>query len=64
MTYKIVASKCTACGACEDECPNSAISLKNEVYVIDQTKCQECKGRFNRPQCAAVCPVPRTCIPA
>ncbi len=64
MAYKIVASKCTVCGACEDECPNSAISLKNEMYVIDPAKCQECKGNYDQPQCATVCPVPNTCVPA
>ena len=64
MAYKIVASQCTVCGACEDECPNSAISLKVEMFVIDPAKCTECEGHFDTPQCAAVCPVPKTCIKA
>jgi len=64
MAYKILATKCTVCGACEDECPNSAISLKNEMFVIDPAKCQECKGNFDKPRCATVCPVPGTCVPA
>jgi ferredoxin len=63
MAYKIVASQCTACGACEFECPNVAIVLKRDMYVIDAKKCTECKDQFDKPQCAAVCPVPDTCIP-
>jgi ferredoxin len=34
------------------------------TYVIDPTKCKECKGVYDRPHCATVCPVPRTCVPA
>lgn len=44
MSYKIVASQCTVCGACEFECPNAAISLKRDMYVIDPKKCTECEG--------------------
>ncbi|MGB8277086.1 MAG: 4Fe-4S dicluster domain-containing protein [Methylovirgula sp.] len=64
MAYKIIASQCTVCGACEFECPNAAISFKNETYVIDPKKCTECEGSFDHPQCDSVCPVPATCIPA
>jgi ferredoxin len=32
--------------------------------VISPGKCTECKGIFKTPQCAASCPVPKTCIPA
>jgi ferredoxin len=64
MAYKIVEALCTACGACEPECPNNAISLKGAVYVIDPVKCTECEGFHDTPQCAEVCPRPETCIPA
>ena len=64
MAYKIIASQCTACGACEFECPNSAISMKGDIYVIDAGKCSQCEGHFDEPQCAAVCPVEGTCVPA
>ncbi|MHC4046183.1 4Fe-4S binding protein [Bradyrhizobium sp. 23AC] len=64
MAYKIVASQCTACGACEFDCPNGAVNLKRDVYVIDPKTCTECEGHFGTPQCAAVCPVPNTCVPA
>lgn len=62
MAYKIIASQCTACGACEFECPNAAISTKRSLYVINPTLCTECDGHFATPQCATVCPVPETCV--
>jgi ferredoxin len=64
MAYKIIASQCTVCGACEFECPNAAIRLKNDMYIIDPKKCTECVGHFDTPQCAVVCPVENTCVPA
>jgi ferredoxin len=63
MAYKIKASECTVCGACEAECPNIAISFKKGTYVIDPAKCTECQGQFDSPQCAAVCPADY-CVPA
>lgn len=63
MAYKIDAAQCTVCGACEFECPNAAISTKRGMYVINATLCTECEGHFAKPQCAAVCPVPDTCVP-
>ncbi len=32
-----------------------------EIYEIDWTKCTECVGHFDEPQCVEVCPV--DCIP-
>ncbi|ADP72623.1 4Fe-4S ferredoxin, iron-sulfur binding protein [Rhodomicrobium vannielii ATCC 17100] len=63
MAYKIIASQCTACSACEAECPNAAISVKKGVYFIDPVTCTECVGHFDDAQCAAVCPVEGTCVP-
>jgi len=51
MTYTITADECIACGACEAECPEGAISEMNGTYVIDAAKCQDCGA------CADVCPV-------
>lgn len=56
MAYKIIASACTACAACEPECPNDAIIEKNSVYAIVTDKCTECVGHFDDPQCLAACP--------
>jgi len=64
MAYKIIASQCTGCSACEFECPNAAISMKGETFIIDPKKCTECEGHFDKPQCDVVCPVPNTCVPA
>jgi ferredoxin len=64
MAYQIIASQCTVCGACEFECPNAAIRLKGDVYIINPKKCTECEGHFDTPQCASVCPVLDTCVPA
>lgn len=62
MAYKIVASQCTGCSACEPECPNNAIREKNGVFLIDAKKCTECIGYLDDPQCVAVCPVEKTCV--
>jgi len=62
MAYKIVPENCNGCGTCEFECPNNAIKLKGTVYVINVGKCTECKGIYDTPQCAASCPIPKTCV--
>jgi len=56
MALKIT-DECIACGACEAECPNEAISEGDEIYVIDPAKCTECVGFYETQQCAEVCPV-------
>lgn len=63
MAYKIIGSQCTGCSLCEFECPNAAISMKGELFIIDPAKCTECEGHFDMPKCAEVCPVPDTCVP-
>ena len=95
MAIKIT-DECINCGACEVECPNTAIyegsdswrykdgtslsgtvsfpngekivtdklndPFSEEFYYIVPSKCTECKGFHDEPQCAAVCPVD-CCIP-
>jgi ferredoxin len=61
MAYKIT-EDCIACAACQEECPNKAISEGDELFVIDPDKCTECVGFFNTQQCASVCPVD-ACVP-
>ena len=60
MALKIT-DQCINCDVCEPECPNGAISMGAEIYVIDPRLCTECVGHFDKPQCQEVCPV--DCIP-
>ena len=55
----IISDECINCDVCEPECPNGAISQGDEIYVIDPTKCTECVGHYDTPQCVEVCPVDR-----
>jgi ferredoxin len=52
MAYKIN-DKCISCGACEGECPVSAISCPDgaDIYIIDEETCVDCGA------CPEVCPV-------
>jgi ferredoxin len=73
----IITTECINCGACEPECPNTAIyqggveydwegkknaALSAEIFYIVPEKCTECVGFFDYEACAAVCPVD-CCIP-
>jgi len=58
----MITEECINCGACEPECPNSAISQGDQFYVIDPALCSECVGFHEKEACAAVCPVD-CCIP-
>jgi ferredoxin len=57
----MITDECINCDVCAPECPNEAISQGPEIYVIDPSKCTECVGHFDTPQCVEVCPV--DCIP-
>lgn len=56
-----ITDQCINCDVCEPECPNGAIFMGPEIYQIDASKCTECVGHFDQPQCREVCPV--DCIP-
>jgi ferredoxin len=73
----IITSECINCGACEPECPNTAIyqggvewelngakhaAISNDIFYIVPDKCTECVGFFDQEACAAVCPVD-CCVP-
>lgn len=60
MALKIT-EECINCDVCEPECPNDAIYQGEEIYEIDPSRCTECVGHFDEPQCREVCPV--DCIP-
>ena len=57
----MITDECINCDVCEPECPNQAIYLGVEIYEIDPSRCTECVGHFDEPQCVQVCPV--ACIP-
>ncbi len=42
MVAKIKIEDCTGCGTCVDECPATAISMKNEKAKVDEEECTEC----------------------
>jgi ferredoxin len=73
----VITSECINCGACEPECPNTAIyaggvawelngatspAIAQDIYYIVPSKCTECVGFHDHEACAAVCPVD-CCIP-
>ncbi|MBI5505525.1 MAG: 4Fe-4S dicluster domain-containing protein [Deltaproteobacteria bacterium] len=73
----VITEECINCGACEPECPNTAIyasgiayelvgatlkALSDDFFYIVPDKCTECVGFVDHEACAAVCPVD-CCIP-
>ena len=50
MAY-VISSECISCGACEAECPVTAISEGDTQYQINPETCIDCGA------CAEVCPV-------
>ncbi len=57
----MITDECINCDVCEPECPNDAIFLGELIYEINPTKCTQCVGHYDEPQCVEVCPV--DCIP-
>ena len=74
----MITAECINCGACDPECPNTAIyqggvewlapdgsmhaPLSNDIFYIVPEKCTECVGFFDQEACAKVCPVD-CCVP-
>jgi ferredoxin len=73
----VITSECINCGACEPECPNTAIyaggvaydfngvsiaAIASDIFYIVPDKCTECVGFHDHEACAAVCPVD-CCVP-
>ena len=50
----LIVEECISCGACEPECPNTAIAAGDSIFVINPDLCQECEGAFDTPQDAGV----------
>lgn len=53
----VINEDCISCGACEPECPNTAITQGDTIYVIAPDTCTECVGAHDAPKCVEVCPV-------
>ncbi len=67
----MITEDCINCGACEPECPNTAIyaggedyelngqsypALSQDYYYVVVEKCTECAGFHDKEQCVSVCP--------
>ena len=50
-----ITEECTYCAACEPECPVTAISADDDIYIIDPNVCNECEG-LDEQACVSVCP--------
>lgn len=48
---------CVNCDVCAPACPNNAIAQGETIYEIAPSRCTECVGHFDTPQCIEVCPV-------
>jgi NAD-dependent dihydropyrimidine dehydrogenase PreA subunit len=47
---RIDSARCTGCGTCVDVCPRQAISIDNDVAVLNEEACVNCGA------CATTCP--------
>ena len=67
----MINEECISCGACQSECPNTAIypsgeeyelngqmhpALSADYYYVVPEKCTECVGFHDEEQCKSVCP--------
>ncbi len=50
-SLRVISDDCVSCGACESECPVSAIAMGDAHMEIDSDKCAGCGI------CQTVCPV-------
>jgi len=50
MAAKVNEEECIGCGVCIDECPAEAISMNDDIAVIDVEACTECGD------CVDACP--------
>ena len=53
----MITDECINCDLCAPVCPTTAISEGEEIYIIAPSRCSECVGYHDAPQCVEVCPV-------
>ncbi len=53
----LITAGCIACGVCEAECPNEAITVGGGSYAVRRERCTECWGFAPLQRCALACPV-------
>jgi len=60
MSLKIDSNKCNGCGSCVDACPEQAITISDNLAMINEDLCIQCGT------CAEVCPLDaiREVVPA
>ena len=51
LNARVISDECVSCGACEDRCPEGAISVGPDHMEIDANKCAACG------MCQPACPV-------
>ena len=51
MAIYLDEEKCTGCGICVSSCPEQAITIENDLAIINQQKCTDCL------QCMHDCPL-------
>ena len=51
MSIYLDEEKCTGCGICVSSCPEQAITIENDLAIINQQKCTDCL------QCMYDCPL-------
>ncbi|WP_372882459.1 4Fe-4S binding protein [Psychromonas sp.] len=52
-----IGKDCFSCYACETVCPEGAISIAANTFVINPNLCNECSD-IKSPRCMAICPEP------
>lgn len=52
-----IGTNCFSCYACETVCPEGAITVEGDNFVINPNLCNECSD-IEIPRCMAICPEP------